>query len=207
MDSAIEPGIIALFEDGRVKEILHQNTKDPSFPFQGIDLLLEKAQLDKKDIHALSVGVGPGSYTGIRSSVAVCQALSFAKGLPLIPVPSLFRFLPSNEGLYRVAIDARMGGVFSLLARVKNSLIDPHYTVEKIALEKLVPTASEEGAKLLVDEKVHARLHAHMGDAKTFLVSDSLDPLAHHVFRCYSTKDYLVGQTPSLFYLGSQQGY
>ncbi len=64
-------------------------------------------------LEAIGVGVGPGSYTGIRLGVAVAQALAYSWQLPLIGVSSLDGFIPFDSTHHFAAIlDARIGGIY-----------------------------------------------------------------------------------------------
>ncbi|MFI0435925.1 MAG: tRNA (adenosine(37)-N6)-threonylcarbamoyltransferase complex dimerization subunit type 1 TsaB [Parachlamydiaceae bacterium] len=62
---------------------------------------------------AIGVGIGPGSYTGIRLGVSVAQALAYSWNLPLIGLSSLEGFVPSTPfHQYAAILDARIGGVY-----------------------------------------------------------------------------------------------
>ncbi|MBB6325873.1 tRNA threonylcarbamoyladenosine biosynthesis protein TsaB [Algoriphagus iocasae] len=54
-----------------------------------IQELLEEKSLDGKDISAVAVSEGPGSYTGLRIGVSTAKGLCFAWGIPLIGVSTL----------------------------------------------------------------------------------------------------------------------
>lgn len=58
------------------------------------------------------IGVGPGSYTGIRVGAAMAQALSFGWQIPLYTVCSLTAFAPIDKENFFIAVDARSGGIF-----------------------------------------------------------------------------------------------
>lgn len=72
-------------------------------------------------IEAIAVGLGPGSFTGLRVGVATARALGFSRGLPVAGVCTLDAL---QRGLMEVGdgdcgrvavIDARRGEVFAAL--------------------------------------------------------------------------------------------
>lgn len=53
-----------------------------------IETALQQGGYDIKEIQALAVALGPGSYTGLRIGLAVAKGLAMSRGLPLIGVPT-----------------------------------------------------------------------------------------------------------------------
>ena len=77
---------------------------------------VERASLGFADLDAVAVGVGPGSFTGLRVGIATARALARAHDLELRPVSSLAalaRGIDSDERL--PLIDARRGELFAAL--------------------------------------------------------------------------------------------
>ena len=57
-------------------------------PLTLIDEALKKANLKRTAIETISIGIGPGSYTGIRSAIATAQGWQLAHNTNLLPIPS-----------------------------------------------------------------------------------------------------------------------
>lgn len=54
-----------------------------------IDQTLTEAALSRKDVDTLAVGLGPGSYTGIRAAIAFAQGWELATGVRLLGISSV----------------------------------------------------------------------------------------------------------------------
>jgi tRNA threonylcarbamoyladenosine biosynthesis protein TsaB len=54
-----------------------------------IDATLKSLKLTLKDVQGVGVGLGPGSWTGIRVGVTVVKILAFSTGRPVCGVPTL----------------------------------------------------------------------------------------------------------------------
>jgi tRNA threonylcarbamoyladenosine biosynthesis protein TsaB len=87
-----------------------------------IHALLAEAGISLADLDAIAFGVGPGAFTGLRTSCAVAQGLGFGLGRPLLAVDSLLIVaedarLQAGEGggdfEIGVAMDARMDEVYA----------------------------------------------------------------------------------------------
>jgi tRNA threonylcarbamoyl adenosine modification protein YeaZ len=68
-------------------------------------------------IGAIAVGVGPGSFTGIRIGLAMARAIALALEVPIIGVSTLVAFAAPlleqpRPGVIVSAIDAKHGGVY-----------------------------------------------------------------------------------------------
>lgn len=54
-----------------------------------IDLLLDLTDLDFSRVNALSVGLGPGTFTGLRIGIATVKGLAVAQGIPAYGLSTL----------------------------------------------------------------------------------------------------------------------
>tara|TARA_B100000965_G_C19558540_1_gene743372 strand:- start:469 stop:1122 length:654 start_codon:yes stop_codon:yes gene_type:complete len=57
--------------------------------FEVINDLLNESGLAFSELNAVAVGVGPGSYTGVRLSCAIAQGIAFAQSIKCISLSSL----------------------------------------------------------------------------------------------------------------------
>ncbi len=57
-------------------------------PFKLIDAALAQAGLSREDIECIAVGLGPGSYAGIRTAIAMAQGWQIARGVKLLGLAS-----------------------------------------------------------------------------------------------------------------------
>ena len=82
-----------------------------------ISELMEKNNISLKDLDAIAVGIGPGSYTGLRIGLSAAKGICYALDIPLISVSSL-KNMVSNiefEGIIISTIDARRDEVYSCI--------------------------------------------------------------------------------------------
>jgi tRNA threonylcarbamoyladenosine biosynthesis protein TsaB len=93
-----------------------------------IEEILKEHGLQIRDLHAIAIGKGPGSYTGLRIGVSTAKGLCYGAGIPLIAVSTLRimahsakeicreRSIPLEENILLCPmIDARRMEVFSCL--------------------------------------------------------------------------------------------
>lgn len=83
-----------------------------------IEAVLQESKLTFKNLAAIAVSKGPGSYTGLRIGVSAAKGLCFALDIPLISVDTLqvlaSRFNVEN-GFIIPMIDARRMEVYSAI--------------------------------------------------------------------------------------------
>jgi tRNA threonylcarbamoyladenosine biosynthesis protein TsaB len=101
----------ALVRDG---EALAERVSRPRSVLEDIDLLLREAGVEPGELDALAVGIGPGSFTGVRIGLSTARALAFALNVPAAGVSTLDLLAAGAPGAVPV-IDAKRGEVFALL--------------------------------------------------------------------------------------------
>ena len=97
-------------------EEVSENYKQSESLHTFVEWALEGAEISLKDIEAVSLGKGPGSYTGLRIGAASAKGFCYGLKVPLIAVNSLETmielFLGQNYDVIIPLIDARRMEVY-----------------------------------------------------------------------------------------------
>ena len=110
-DTATDVATSALVSDD---EVLGERTSRAATVLEDVDALLRQAGAHTRELEAIAVGIGPGSFTGIRIGLATARGLALALGVPVAGVSTLDALSAGAPGAVPV-IDARRGEVFVLL--------------------------------------------------------------------------------------------
>lgn len=129
-DTATEIELIAISVNKRISElssavkISHSKTL-----INNIDSILQDLNISLENINLLGVGIGPGSFTGIRIAVTTARMLAQLLGIPLIGIKTHLLYASSveannNENIL-VAFDAKKERVFGALYKKNNDTLSP----------------------------------------------------------------------------------
>ena len=105
------------------REYLEKGKNHAANLMRRIDEVLGDLKID--DIDEIIVGVGPGSYTGVRVGVVVAKMFAWTKNIKLKKVSSLYIQCSGYDGIRSVSIDARRGNAFCAIYDSDDSLILP----------------------------------------------------------------------------------
>ena len=122
LDSATKTLYVCLLKDNEVlSEIYLEGRNDHA---KNIVLKVEEALKDNNlttnDLDDIIVGIGPGSYTGVRMAVTVCKMLSVFGNKNLYTISTLKLMASGYKGNVLVKIDARRGNSFGALIDINN---------------------------------------------------------------------------------------
>ena len=120
IDTSTENLYVGLYGKEK-KEILEKGKNHAAVLMKKIDEILGEVKLD--NIDEIIVGIGPGSYTGVRVGVVVGKMLAWTKHITLKKVSSLYIECSGYDGIRSVSIDARRGNAFCAIYDSDDSLI------------------------------------------------------------------------------------
>ncbi len=110
---------VGLAKDGKLLALKEDNSKNYSHAEKlhvFINEVLQEAGVSTKDLDAIAISKGPGSYTGLRIGVSSAKGLCYSLDLPLISIPTLDLLaarLKSENGMIISMLDARRMEVYS----------------------------------------------------------------------------------------------
>jgi tRNA threonylcarbamoyladenosine biosynthesis protein TsaB len=150
--------------------------------------LLSEATLSWAQLDRLAVGVGPGTFTGLRVGLATARGLAESLGVGLSAISSLRALAdpaidgPSSAEAVLAAIDARRGEIFvALYARPDGSeLLAPCAIAPESAAEALARAGMTPGATVLAVGDGAVRYREQLLEAGLQVAPD---PSALHLLR------------------------
>ena len=120
---------VSLSQNGKtilLKEDYNNNYSHAERLHMYIDAVLNEAGITSKDLDAVAVSKGPGSYTGLRIGVSAAKGLCFALDKPLVSVSTLEALahqVTCNDGVIVAMLDARRMEVYSAIFDSKHHQI------------------------------------------------------------------------------------
>ncbi|MCY0892252.1 MAG: tRNA (adenosine(37)-N6)-threonylcarbamoyltransferase complex dimerization subunit type 1 TsaB [Acidibacillus sp.] len=125
------------------------STKTPkihaTYVNQLLDDMLATVSCDPRDIEGVIVGVGPGSYTGIRIGVTAAKIYAFARGVPLVGLSSLTAAayaLAMQRGMVVVMWDARRQSVYGAAYRAHDGALTCVLSEQRYDIASLITAVS-----------------------------------------------------------------
>ncbi len=142
-----------------------------------IEALLAEQGLRARDLDAIALVIGPGSFTGLRIGAGVAQGLSFATGVPVLCISSLAvmamqAHLEQHCDLVSVCLLAREDEVYAASYQIvgEDPILIGNEQVCEPSLAIFTPDgfAAGDGWTLLPAARgSHATMHECRSDAKT----------------------------------------
>lgn len=184
IETATQVCSVALAADGRIAARRESDTPNAhSTQLQVfIDEVLKECSLSPRDLGAVCVSAGPGSYTGLRIGVSAAKGFCYALSIPLLSAPTLlsmaalyYRRHPEYQGLICPMIDARRMECYTMV--VNPALEVLRHTQADIIEPGLYDTYLDRGEVLFIGDGA-AKTIDLLGTHPNFLYDDTFRPSA-----------------------------
>ena len=141
-ETSAKAASVALMERGKLLGEAYQNTgltHSQTLMVMAEDLL-KACNLIPKDVEAVAVAAGPGSFTGVRIGVAAAKGFAWGAELPCYGVSTL-EAMARNLGVYQgyvvPAMDARRSQVYTAIFHAEKGVLTRLEADMAISLEEL----------------------------------------------------------------------
>ena len=129
-----------------------------------IEEVLAEAKINYKELSAVAIGSGPGSYTGLRIGVSAAKGLCYALEIPLIAIESLqilARKVSVSEGVIIPMLDARrmevyccvFDGALNIVEKTSAKILDENSFEDLNGPIYIVGDCQEKCQSVLTDER------------------------------------------------------
>ena len=163
-----------------------------------IEEVLCQAQIEREQVDCLAIGLGPGSYTGIRSAIALAQGWELARP------PETLKLLGISS-MEALAVQAQIEGILGPIALIidaqRNEFYLADYEITPEAFRPIVPLRLATFEEVQQRQAAGSRL-AGPGAAKWFPGSRDLFPHAAAIGQLAATRsDFLPAEKLEPIYL------
>jgi len=124
LDSATKVLYVSLVKDNKVvfENYIEGRNDHAKNIVAKVNEALESASISSDDLDEVIVGIGPGSYTGVRMAVTVAKMLAvFKKNIKLYTISTLKLMASGSKGIVLSTIDARRGNCFGAVIDIENN--------------------------------------------------------------------------------------
>jgi tRNA threonylcarbamoyl adenosine modification protein YeaZ len=210
IETSTDRGFVALFKDNTMiyQKILPFGLQNSKSLFPEIVKGFNEAKLTPADLHLIAVGIGPGSYTGIRVGAMTAKTFAFALKIPLIGICSLSNFIPTVDGYFASMIDAKIGGAYLQTGymekgTVKNLSVPKLYQLdEAYRIIKEIPVIVTPNATFL---KPKLEKLAGIDSWRWEESNPSIDHMFFSMMSAHEKGEFQSGSTLDLLYLRKTQ--
>lgn len=219
LETATKVCSVSLAKDGEVIDTIDHFSENYSHAerLNGLLLdLLKQTNTSLKDLDAVAISEGPGSYTGLRIGTSTAKGLCYALDIPLIAINSLKALSSEKRGqgmlicpmfdarrmeVYSAIFDADMNELEATRAVVIDEISYQNFLTEQLVCfvgpgaEKCQEAIQHKNAIFDLSVKVSAKGMVHFAYEK-FVQQDFVD-LAY--FEPFYLKDFIAGTPKKIF--------
>lgn len=169
IDTATDVLYISVMKDGILAfESKEKGDKDHAIKLMPT-LIKALASLGLKGpmLEGILVGVGPGSYTGVRMGVVVAKMLSKEWDVPLFEISTLALMAIAHQGTVMPMIDARNDYVFGAVYALSNTpdtILEPGYYAKSDLLQTYPHALALETFNPNLETGLHPSLYSAVED-------------------------------------------
>lgn len=181
-DTCFNKSYVVLKDDENVLENIVINSTDVNYHsaylIPTIRDILKRNALQIKDLDAIGVNIGPGSFTGIRAGITIARVLAQQTNIKLVGITSLkiLSKINKEKSSTVVVLDARKNKVYFAEFEGNNEVISPILVdkdelVSKIKTDSVV-IADKSISEFLAENDIKSIVYEEVDDSLGLFLSD-----------------------------------
>ena len=159
-----------------------------------IESMIKESDLNIKDIDAIAICIGPGSFTGLRISMATAKAIAQVRNLPVISVNSL-ESLAFNMNLCERIIcpilDAQRNQVYTGKYIFENGVFKTLEDVKVVTIDELVEEISKDSEEFIIVGEATSLYKEQLTQLKNSYIASVSNNVSKASSLCAIAKDKL----------------
>jgi tRNA threonylcarbamoyladenosine biosynthesis protein TsaB len=177
IDTATKHIFLSLIIDGKERQFTYEeginNHSVTIIPY--LEDMLKKENMTLRDLDQIIVGIGPGSYTGVRIGVTVAKMIGYLNDPEVYTVSSLALIASSSEKPFVLAlIDARRGNAFmglyqNISGKIVNVIADSLENIENYKKRIQMDYVTREDGKPQVEKIINSELLIKVKDIHSLI--------------------------------------
>lgn len=161
--------------------------------------LLKQAEIEKKDLSAIAVSTGPGSFTGLRIGLATAKTIAYTLRIPLIGISTLYGLawnLYAEGAFVCPTMDAQKGNVYTSLLEIQNGILIKHWPEKVESIENILQEVKNNPAIMVLGEGVPSLFklleehHLHSQIALPHLRMPKASSIGYAAMQRFLNKDF-----------------
>jgi tRNA threonylcarbamoyladenosine biosynthesis protein TsaB len=142
LEFSSEQRSVALARDGNVVSETAESGGRNTAAFGMIEKVLAEAKTGREDIDVIAVGLGPGSYTGIRAAISIAQGWQLAREIKLLGVGSVEAIAAQAQaekifGRVSVVVDAQRNEFYLAALEISADCVKEIEPLKIVALAEI----------------------------------------------------------------------
>ena len=178
LDTTSQSGSVSLINEDKVlgECLFNVGPRHSENVVSSLEWLIKTLNVQKKDIEAVAVSVGPGSFTSVRVGVTIAKSLAYSMKIKIVGVSSLEVLamnIPRTEKNICPVLDAKRDEVYSAVYKYSGSALtaireEKAEPVEELLKDINEPTVFVGDGSVIYKEELS-------GNVNSLLVSDSFN--------------------------------
>lgn len=139
IDTAFDKGLVLLSKNGKLlsSSYCESQQEQSSWLVPAIQEMMANTEFTLKDLAAIAVVAGPGSYTGLRVGMATAKGLCYALNIPLITESSL-RLLAKSAQPHLSQLRKKISGDILICAMIDARRMEVFMGIYNDKLEEMI---------------------------------------------------------------------